>query len=120
MLKHIHLLFVAILVVAFIGRVLLAEFKPELLAQKWLKITPHVLASLVLLTGFVLVFQGNWLAGDYGWIIAKLLILSVYIGLGVVAIRQQGQKRWLAFAGALFCLFYIAKVAVAKQAFFFF
>lgn len=120
MLKHIHLLFVAILAVVFIGRVLLAEFKPELLAQKWLKIAPHALASLVLLTGFALVFQGNWFEGNYAWIIAKLLILPVYIGLGVVAIGQQGQKRWLAFAGALVCLFYIAKVAIAKQVFFFF
>lgn len=120
MLKHIHLLFVAILVISFVGRVLLAEFKPELLAQKWVKISPHVVASILLLTGFALVFQGDWLAADYGWIVAKLLVLFVYIGLGVVTIRQQGHKRWLGFAGALMCLFYIAKVAVTKQALFFF
>ncbi|AMK75866.1 putative membrane protein SirB2 [Methylomonas methanica] len=120
MLKHIHLLFVAVLVISFIGRVALAELKPALLEQKWLKISPHIIASLVLLTGFALVFQGNWLSSEFAWIVAKLLVLVVYVGLGVLAIRQSGRTRWLAFSGALFCLYYIAKVAVSKQVFFFF
>ncbi|NOV28417.1 SirB2 family protein [Methylomonas sp. ZR1] len=120
MLKHIHLLFVAVLVVSFIGRVVLAELKPALLEQKWLKIGPHIIASLVLLTGFSLVFQGGWLSAEFAWIVAKLLMLIVYIGLGIVAIRQSGRSRWLAFGGALICLYYISKVAVTKQVFFFF
>ncbi len=118
--KHLHLLFVALVALSFIGRVALAEYRPALLANKWIKISPHVLASLLLLSGAVLVLQGGWLAGDYGWIIAKLVLMFVFIGLGLLTMREQGQKRWLAFAGALFCLFYIVKVAFTKQVFFFF
>ncbi len=120
MLKHIHLFFVAIVVIVFIGRVLIAQFKPELLAHKAMKIVPHILASLLLLTGIALVFQGNWLSGDYGWIVAKLLAMFGFIGLGMVTIREQGERRWYAFAGSLLMVFYIVKVAITKQAFFFF
>lgn len=119
MLKHLHLLFVAILVVSFFGRVWLVQFKPELLTQKWLKVAPHVLSSLLILTGIALVFQGNWLASDYGWIVAKVVVLIAYVGLSLIMMKQQGEKRWLAFAGAVICLMYILKVAVAKQILFF-
>ncbi len=119
--KHLHLLFVAVVALSFIGRVILAEYRPEMLAQKWIKLSPHILASLLLLSGIVLVFQGDWLAnGEYGWIVAKLVLLVAFVGLGVMTLREQGQKRWLAFGGALFVLYYIVKVAFSKQVFFFF
>ncbi|AEG01235.1 SirB2 family protein [Methylomonas methanica] len=119
MLKHIHLLFVALVTFGFLGRVALAQYRPEMLQQKWIKLSPHILAGLLLLTGIGLVFQGNWLANSYGWIVAKLILMFVFIGLGLMTMREQGQKRWIAFGAALFCLFYIVKVAFTKQAFFF-
>ncbi|BBL57781.1 SirB2 family protein [Methylomonas koyamae] len=119
MVKHLHLLLAALVAVSFIARVLAAQVKPELLQRPLLKIAPHALASLLLISGIVLVFQGGWLAGSFGWIVAKVLALPVFIGLGMVAIRQSGQQRWLAFSGAMLVLFYIAGVAVHKQAFFF-
>lgn len=119
MFKHLHLLFVALVAVSFIARVVAAQVKPDLLQRPLLKIAPHILASLLLLSGIVLVFQGSWLAGSFGWIVAKLLALPVFIGLGMVAIRRGGQQRWLAFSGAVLVFFYIAGVAVHKQAFFF-
>jgi uncharacterized membrane protein SirB2 len=119
MLKHIHLLFVALVVLGFFGRVALAQLKPELLQHKWIKLSPHVLAGLLLLTGIALVFQGNWLSNSYAWIVAKLILMGVFIALGLVTMREQGTKRWQAFAGALLSLFLIVKIAVAKQIFFF-
>lgn len=110
---------VVLLPISFIGRVMLAEFKPEYLKQKWLKIGPHVLDTLLLLSGIALVFQGNWLSGDYAWLLAKLLVMLVYIGLGVAAMHSEGRLRWLACFGALLCLVYIVKVAVSKQVLFF-
>lgn len=118
--KHLHLLFVALAVAGFFARVAAAEYKPALLQEKWLKIAPHALAGLLLLSGIVLVFQGNWLDGDYGWIGAKVVGLLAYIGLGVVAMRSQGQQRWQALGGALLCLLYIVAVAVSKKIFIFF
>ena len=117
--KHLHMLFVLLVTFSFIGRVYLAQYKPVLLANKWIKISPHVLAALLLLTGVGLVIQGNWLAGDYAWIVGKLILMLVFIGLGLLTIKSEGEKRWYFFGGALLCLFYIIKVAYTKQVFFF-
>ncbi|TAN65526.1 MAG: invasion protein [Methylobacter sp.] len=120
MIKILHLSFILLSISSFIGRVYLAEKRPEMLEQKWIKIGPHVLNTFLLITGFTLVFQGSWLSGEYGWIIAKLIALVAYVGLGIVAIKSQGELRWKAFAAALACFVYIAIVAVSKHAFIFF
>jgi uncharacterized membrane protein SirB2 len=120
MIKMFHLTFVLLSIASFVGRVILAEIHPEMLEQKWLKIGPHIINSLLLITGFTLVFQGSWLSGEYGWIVAKIIALLAYVGLGIVAIKSQGALRWQAFAGALACFVYIGIVAVSKHAFIFF
>ncbi|WP_330165376.1 SirB2 family protein [Methylomonas sp. LL1] len=117
--KHIHLLFVALVAIGFVGRVAMAQYRPEMLAVKWVKLSPHILAGLLLLTGIGLVFQGDWLSGSYAWIVAKIILMVVFIGLGLLTMREQGQNRWLAFAGALLTLFFIVKIAVTKQVLFF-
>lgn len=117
--KHLHLLFVTLVIVSFVWRVYLAEKKPEMLAEKWLKILPHALAGGLLLSGIGLVFQGNWLSGNFGWIVAKLFLMFAFIGLGLFTMKHQGQRRWMAFGGALVCFIVIAKIALAKQALFF-
>lgn len=120
MLKHLHLLFIVLAAAGFFARLYAAECKPALLQEKWLKIAPHALATLMLLTGVGLVFQGNWLESEFGWIIAKIVGLVVYVGLGVVAIRSEGNTRWMAAGGTVLCLLYIASVAASKKIFIFF
>ena len=115
--KHLHLLFVALVIGSFLWRVYLAEKKPEMLAEKWLKILPHALAGGLLATGIGLVFIGNW-ADHYAWIVAKLFLMVAFIGLGIFTMKSQGNQRWGALAGALVCFGYILKIAVSKQVFF--
>jgi uncharacterized membrane protein SirB2 len=119
MLKTIHLAFVGLSLLSFIGRVILSEFKPEMLKQKVVNIGPHAINGILLLSGIALVFQGSWLSLEYGWIIGKLIGLLGYIGLGIMVLHNQGTTRWLAFAGALACFAYIGMVAVTKDAWFF-
>ena len=120
MIKIIHLTFIFLSIFSFVGRVILSETQPAILKQKALKIAPHVIDTLLLVSGITLVFQGGWLSTDYGWIIAKIVALIGYIGLGVVVMRNRGTVRWLAFVGAMACFVYIGIVAVTKNAFFFF
>jgi uncharacterized membrane protein SirB2 len=119
MIKMFHLIFILLSIVSFVGRVILAQMDSEMLEQKWVKIGPHIVNTLLLITGFTLVFQGGWLSGEYGWIVAKIIALLGYVGLGTLAIKSQGTLRWQAFAGAMACFVYIAIVAVSKQALFF-
>lgn len=117
MIKSIHMLFILLSVGGFITRIMLAEFKPDILRAKVLKIAPHVIDSVLLLSGITLVFQGNWMAGEYGWIITKVIMLIAYIGFGVMAMRSTGLKRWAGFILALACFGYILSVAVTKHGF---
>jgi uncharacterized membrane protein SirB2 len=109
--KSLHLLFVVLSLGSFLGRVALAQFRPEMLELKWVKISPHILNGFLLLTGFSLAFS---YPGDHGWIAAKLVALIGYIGLGVLTLKRTDITRWYAFGGALLLFVYIAKVAVTK------
>jgi uncharacterized membrane protein SirB2 len=120
MIKIFHLTFVLLSIFSFVGRVILSETHPAILKQKAFKIAPHVIDTLLLISGITLVFQGGWLSREYGWIVAKIVALLGYIGLGVVVMRNRGTVRWLAFVGAMTCFVYIGIVAVTKNAFFFF
>ena len=113
----LHMLFILLSVGSFISRIMLAEFKPEILRARVLKIAPHIIDTILLLSGITLVFQGNWMAGEYGWIMTKLVMLIAYIGFGVMAMRSTGIKRWGAFVMALACFGYIISVAVTKHGF---
>ncbi len=117
MLKALHLVFIFSSLASFVGRVLLSEFKPEVLQHRLSKIAPHVLDTLLLLSGVALILMGNWLDREFGWIISKFLLLLLYIGLGVICMHNRGTKRWLAFAGALACFGYIFVIAITKQGF---
>lgn len=119
MLKHTHLLMVLLVVGLFIYRVYLAQRQPQLLEQKWLKIAPHALATLLLLTGVMLTVQGEWLSQAYAWIVAKFILMLAFIGLGLLTLKSTGPLRWKAFAGSLLSLVLIVKIAFAKQILFF-
>jgi len=111
----LHITLVLTSFFSFIIRVILSVLKSSLLKNKFFKITPHIIDTLLLLSGITLVLQGTWLEGDYGWIVTKLIILLAYIILGIIVMRGSGVKRWLAFIGALGCYGYIIAVAVTKQ-----
>ena len=119
MIKIFHLTFVLLSIFSFVGRVILSETQPLILKQKLFKIAPHVIDTLLLVSGITLVFQDQWLLTEHGWIIAKMIALLGYIGLGVVVMRTRGSKRWLAFLGAMLCFVYIGIVAVTKNVLFF-
>lgn len=120
MIKVIHLVFILTSFVSFSGRFGLSIFKPEVLQNKFLKIAPHVIDTVLLVSGIALVFQGGWLEGEFGWIVSKLTLLIGYIILGVVAMRSVNTaKRWGAFFGALFCYIGVFIIAITKNGFFY-
>lgn len=117
MIKLIHLIFIFSSLISFSGRMALSVFKPSLLQNKFIKIAPHVIDTLLLLSGITLVIQGNWLDGEFGWIISKLILLLGYIGFGVMAMRFNGIKRWVAFVAAIGCFIAIFITGITKNGF---
>ncbi|MGR9086515.1 MAG: SirB2 family protein [Gammaproteobacteria bacterium] len=115
MIKIVHISLAVISFTGFISRAVLSEIRPRILACKAVKIAPHVIDTLLLISGILMIIQGHWLNGQHDWIIAKLAGLFAYIGFGAIALRRRGVIKWLAFAGAVACYAYIGSVAVTKQ-----
>lgn len=110
-----HITFVIISLISFISRVLLLTLKAPCLNNKFFKISPHVIDTILLLSGINLVIQNQWLEGEFMWILAKFAVLVIYIGFGVMVMKTTGIKRWLAFLIALSCYGYIIAIATTKQ-----
>ena len=118
MIKLIHLIFILTSLASFIARIALSVFKPGILKNKIIKIAPHIIDTVLLVSGITLVIQGNWLDGEFDWILSKLILLLIYIILGVMAMRFSDYKRWLAFTGAIMCYIFIFLIAITKNGFF--
>lgn len=117
MIKLIHLIFIVSSLASFVSRMTLSIFKPDLLQNKIVKIAPHIIDTILLLSGITLVIQGNWLDGEFGWIISKIILLLGYIAFGVLAMRLKDSKRWIAFAAAIICFVSIFIIAITKNGF---
>ncbi len=101
----------------FFTRGILMIREPAWLQVRMVKIIPHVVDTLLLVSAIVLASQWGWAALQEPWLLAKIVALLVYIGLGMVALRLGRSKRvrvvaWLA---AMFVFVYIVSVAVNKN-----
>lgn len=117
MIKLIHIVFIFSSFISFTGRIALSVFKPELLQNKIFKIAPHIIDTFLLVSGITLVISGNWIEGEYGWILSKIILLFGYVGLGVVAMRSSGIKRWISFVAAIICFISIFVIGISKNGF---
>ena len=112
---ELHITLALVSVSGFVLRVGWALTDAPQLQQKFVRIAPHVIDTLLLLTGILMALE---LADGFAnaWLIAKLVALFGYIGFGVLALRGQGPGKWVGIVGALICVAYIFWVAFNKAA----
>lgn len=88
-----------------------------LLQRGWMRIAPHVIDTLLLVSAITLAVQLGISPLAAPWLMSKIVALLLYIALGMVAMRH-GKTRtirlsaWLA-AQAVF--FYIVSVALTRD-----
>ncbi len=116
MVKHLHLMFVAISIILLSVRFAMMLMKSKYLEKKWLKIVPHINDTLLLVSALTLCF----VIGQYpfvdAWLTEKIIAVVIYIVLGFKALKARTMTlRMLAFGGALAWLMIIANIAVTKQ-----
>lgn len=116
-LKHTHLVAVAASIALFALRGAWMMLDSPMLARRWVKIVPHVVDTVLLVSAVVLAISLNWLPAAPPWLIAKIVALVVYIGLGMLALRPGRPKpvRVAAFAAALAVFVYIVLVALSRS-----
>jgi uncharacterized membrane protein SirB2 len=87
------------------------------LRQRWVRVVPHVVDTLLLGSASALAYRLRQYPFVDAWLTAKVLGLLLYIGLGLVALKYGKTKRirlfaWLA-AQAIFA--YIVLVAISHN-----
>mgnify|MGYP002267016457 CR=1 FL=1 len=90
-----------------------------LLQSRLIKITPHVIDTVLLISAIILASQWGWQALSMPWLFAKIIALLAYIALGTVALKRGRSKvvRIAAWLAALGVFLYILAVAVTKTPF---
>ncbi len=88
-----------------------------LLGHRLTRILPHVIDTLLLLSGAALAVLTAQYPLVQPWLTAKLLALLVYILLGTIALKRGRTQavRSLALALALVCFAYILAVALSRS-----
>ena len=117
-LKAIHLTFAALSFTGFFIRGIWMLRDSKLLQQRWVKILPQVVDTVLLASAIVLAVQLRYSPMAQPWLMAKIIALLVYVGLGLVALRLGRSKgiRALAWLLGMVVFGYIAAVAMSKSA----
>ncbi|MCW5601280.1 SirB2 family protein [Nitrosomonas sp.] len=87
------------------------------LQQRWVKIMPHMVDTVLLASAIALAILIKQYPLADAWLTAKVMGLLVYIGLGMVALRF-GKTRVIkisAWVMAQIVFFYIVMVALTKS-----
>ena len=105
----------------FVGRGVLIACDSPMLGRKWIKIVPHVVDAVLLATAVAMAVGLAINPLETPWLMAKIVALLVYIGLGFVVMRLAKTKpvRMAAWVAAIVVFAYIVTVAVTKNPFFF-
>ncbi|HZX25657.1 MAG TPA: SirB2 family protein [Telluria sp.] len=117
-LKHFHMTCAAASGSFFFVRGLWMLAGSDMLGRRWVKVVPHVVDSLLLASAIWLAVWAHWLPTEQPWLLAKIIGLLVYIGLGTVALKRGKTLavRASAFVLALLTFAYIASAAITKSA----
>lgn len=116
-LKHLHVTCVALSYALFFLRGVWMLRGTLAQQGRWVRIVPHVVDSVLLVSAIALAVQLGISPLSAPWLLAKIIALLLYIALGAVALRRGRTRRirlaaWLS-AQAVF--FYIVSVAVTHD-----
>ncbi|MFW6093337.1 MAG: SirB2 family protein [Pseudomonadota bacterium] len=116
MLLSLHVALAYLTVAGFVIRGIWALTDSPMRREKWVRIVPHVVDTLLLLAGVGLAYRLS-VSPVSGWLGAKLLGLLAYIGFGVLTMRASARPLQLVgFAGALIAVGYVFAVAYSRSA----
>ena len=115
--KTIHQGAVALSLAGFFARGLGSLRGAAWVRSRLAKTLPHVVDTVLLLSALTLAWMLRLTPMAAPWLMAKIVGLLIYIGLGVVALRSGGPRtvRATAWAAALATFGWIVSVALTKN-----
>jgi len=117
LLRTLHIATVHLTLILFLLRGFWMLTDSGLLNARWARIVPHINDSLLLFAAIAMLVVAGMNPLEQPWLLAKILGLLVYIGLGTVALKRGKTKslRIKALIAALATFAYIMAVAITKQ-----
>lgn len=87
------------------------------LQQRWVKIAPHVVDTVLLASAIALAWQLGYSPLTHSWLAAKIVALLLYVVIGSVALKRGKTRRMRLFAwlSAQMIFVYIVSVAVTHD-----
>lgn len=104
--KPAHVIFAVVSGAGFVLRGAWMLLNSERLQARWVRTAPHVVDTLLLVTGVTLAVGLDLSPLLQPWLAAKLLLLVLYIGAGTVALRRGRSLRTRALALVLALIVY--------------
>lgn len=117
LLKMIHVSSVILSYSLFFLRGIWLMRDSDSLHQRWVKVLPHVIDTVLLTSAILLAIAIQQNPLQNSWLTAKVAGLLVYIGLGMVAMRfgKDRQVKITAWVAAQCVFVYIVLVAITKS-----
>lgn len=117
LLKIIHLSAVVVSFALFFLRGVWLLRASPIMQQRWVKIAPHSVDTVLLVSAIALAWQLGVTPFNSPWLTAKIVALLVYIGLGMLAFRfaRTTVQRLTAWLGALLVFGYIVAAAITHD-----
>lgn len=117
-LKLLHISSAILTISGFVLRGIWSIRDSDVLQKPLVRVLPHVIDTVFLLSGIGLILQLHLQVLQHDWLLIKLAVLVLYVAFGMVALRHSLSigLRSTAFAAALLSFAYIAGVAVNKSA----
>ena len=120
-LKHLHITLAALSFTLFTYRFILTLIESNKLNRKWLKISPHVIDTLLLIAGVSLAVKLHLNPMEHMWLLEKIIALIAYIFTAYYTLKLARNKpmQVLGFVGAAGWMMLIVRLATTREAFFF-
>lgn len=117
LLRNLHILFVVSSYALFFVRGIWCLNGSAMMQQRWVRIVPHVVDTLLLISALVLAYTIHQYPFIDAWLTAKIIGLLLYIVLGYIALHSALNKtlRFLAWLAAQASFAYIVLVAVSHN-----
>jgi uncharacterized membrane protein SirB2 len=115
--KSIHIASVALSYTLFFLRGVWMLSNPALLQQRWVKIAPHTVDTVLLASAIALAWQLGISPLTHPWLAAKITALLAYIVIGSIALKRGKTKRvrFVAWLTAQLVFIYMVSVAVTHN-----
>lgn len=116
--KHLHITLVVLSLSLFTYRFILTFIASKNINSQWLKISPHIIDTLLIVVGIVLAVKLNINPIEQLWLAEKILALFAYIFTSYYALKIARNKpmQIMGYLGAIGWLMLIIRLVMTREA----